>query len=84
MTAIAQQLERKLKQWPTTTARRVEKLVSEIIERADEDTANASTAPKPHRSRKTDPLFADTAVWEGPVPPDSSVNHDKYLYGDGA
>lgn len=29
-----------------------------------------------------DPLFSDTAVFNGPCPADVSVNHDAYLYGD--
>lgn len=36
MTAIAQKLDRKLKQWQPRTAREVEKRVEEIIELADE------------------------------------------------
>ena len=30
-----------------------------------------------------DSLLSDTAVYEGPVPPDLSENHDRYLYGEG-
>jgi hypothetical protein len=37
MTAIAQKLDRKLKQWQPEKARAVEKRVAEIIELADED-----------------------------------------------
>ena len=29
-----------------------------------------------------DPLFSDTAVFEGPCPLDLSKDHDRYLYGD--
>jgi hypothetical protein len=32
--------------------------------------------------RAEDPLFADRAVYDGPVPADVSANHDKYLYDD--
>ncbi len=35
MTAIAQELDEKLKHWQTETSERVEKLVAEIIELAD-------------------------------------------------
>lgn len=77
MTAIAQTLDEKLKHWRPETARRVEQLVSEIIQLAD-----AETPPPAPRSRQEDPFFADTAVWTGPVPPDSSANHDKYLYDE--
>lgn len=34
----------------------------------------------PQRSR--DPFLDDDAVYDGDVPPDLSLNHDKYLYGD--
>jgi hypothetical protein len=29
-----------------------------------------------------DPLFHDVPVYDGPVPDDYSINHDRYLYGD--
>jgi hypothetical protein len=29
-----------------------------------------------------DPLFRDVPVYEGPVPEDYSIDHDKYLYGE--
>lgn len=29
-----------------------------------------------------DTFFADTRVFRGPVPADTSKNHDDYLYGD--
>lgn len=32
----------------------------------------------------TDPLFADSVVYEGESPADLSANHDDYLYGEGA
>ena len=84
MTAIAAQLERKLKQWPPTTARRVAKVVSEIISLADPKALEKRRAPPKKKSLKEDSFFADKEFWRGPVPKDSSVNHDKYLYGDEA
>jgi hypothetical protein len=30
---------------------------------------------------RDDPLFADRAVYHGPVPPNLSVDHDDFLYG---
>jgi len=33
-------------------------------------------------SRKKDPFWSDVAVYDGPVPADISVNHDKYLYDE--
>jgi hypothetical protein len=29
-----------------------------------------------------DPLFHNVPVYDGPVPEDYSINHDKYLYGE--
>ena len=37
MTAIAQKLDDKMKQWQPATAKQVEKLVDEIIQAADQD-----------------------------------------------
>ena len=37
MTAIAKKLDTKLIQWPAETAKKVERLVAEIIELADHD-----------------------------------------------
>jgi hypothetical protein len=34
------------------------------------------------KKRARDPLFADEAVFDGTVPKDTAVNHDRYLYGD--
>lgn len=30
----------------------------------------------------SDPLFHNVPVYDGPVPDDYSINHDRYLYGD--
>jgi len=32
------------------------------------------------RQDEVDPFFADTAVYDGPVPEDGAKNHDHYLY----
>ena len=84
MTAIAEQLERKLKQWPPATARKVTKVVSEIISLADRNSLEKKRVAKTKKSRKEDPLFADKEVWHGPTPPDLAAKHDDYLYGDNA
>ncbi|MBI3851647.1 MAG: hypothetical protein HY298_15425 [Verrucomicrobia bacterium] len=84
MTAIAQQLERKLKKWRPTTARKVEKLVTKIIELADQNIRSAKSFKKVRDPRKDDPFFADTTFFNGKVPRDTSLKHDKYLYGDEA
>ena len=84
MTAIAQQLERKLKEWPPTTSKKVKRLVTEIIALADRKSPEKNRAPKLKKPRKEDSFFADKEFYSGPAPKDSSVNHDKYLYGDAA
>jgi hypothetical protein len=33
------------------------------------------------RKTSQDSFLADTATYDGPVPPDLSLNHDDYLYG---
>jgi hypothetical protein len=33
-------------------------------------------------SRGKDPFWSDVATYDGPVPPDISINHDKYLYDE--
>ncbi|MSR65301.1 MAG: hypothetical protein EXS18_05910 [Verrucomicrobiae bacterium] len=82
MTAIARVLDKKLKQWPPATAHKIERLLTEVIALADAGTAEARKNGKRGRARKRDSFFADKNFWRGPVPKDSSVNHDKYLYGD--
>jgi hypothetical protein len=39
------------------------------------------TRPQGKRKGK-DPFWSDVAVYDGPVPADVSVNHDKYLYDE--
>ncbi|MBF0104723.1 MAG: hypothetical protein HQM16_05290 [Deltaproteobacteria bacterium] len=34
------------------------------------------------KNLRTDPLFADNAVFKGCSPSDSASNHDYYLYGE--
>ncbi len=83
MTAIARTLDDKLKLWRPETASRVEKLVSEIIELADQEAKQATSALAPDtRSRRDDAFLADKAFFSGPGPTDCALNHDKYLYGD--
>ncbi len=36
-----------------------------------------------NKTRRSDPLFADLAVFDGETPPDLSARHDDYLYGEG-
>ena len=82
MTAIAQVLDKKLKQWPPSTARKIERLLTEAIALADKGIVEARKNGKRGRSGKRNSFFADKNFWRGKVPKDSSVNHDKYLYGN--
>lgn len=78
MTAIAEQLDRKLQHWEPTTARKVEQMVSQIIAQADRETAGGPGATPVRR----DPFFADRRFHTGPVPADLSLNHDHYLHDE--
>jgi len=82
VTAIAQELDRKLKTWRPATAKKVAKLVEEIIQLADRQPIAPKPQSKTKSNRKADPLFSDSAIFEGDVPPDSARNHDRYLYDD--
>jgi hypothetical protein len=53
MTAIAQKLDAKMKQWQPTTAKQVENLVDEIIQAADQDSLDLI------RSRKVEQEVLD-------------------------
>ena len=46
MTALAEKLDKKLRQWQPTTAREVEQRVEEIIESADADALDVARARK--------------------------------------
>ena len=46
MTALAEKLDKKLRQWQPTTVREVEQRVEEIIESADADTLDVTRARK--------------------------------------
>jgi len=81
MTAIAKQLDAKLKVWRSPTAQKVEKLVADIIALADRETING----KKRRSAKFDSddvFLKDKKSFRGKTPKDMAANHDRYLYGD--
>ena len=61
-------------------ARRLGISFGEMVRNTLEQTVSRSEGKR--RERKADPLFADTAVFQGKGPKDLSVNHDKYLYED--
>ncbi|MBN2579542.1 MAG: hypothetical protein JXB10_11180 [Pirellulales bacterium] len=42
----------------------------------------AEWLPKKRKGSQRNPLIDDVPLYDGPVPPDYSVNHDRYLYGD--
>ena len=82
MTAIAKELDAKLKLWRSSTAEKVEALVSHIIALADRETPPAKPPRKP-ASRNGDAFLADKKVFAGRTPKDLAANHDRHLYGQG-
>lgn len=79
VTAVAQKLDRCLKIWKPRTARKVQKLVSEIIALADQERElPVGRYSKPRRDR----FYSDREVWRKKGPSDTAANHDKYLYGN--
>ena len=80
MTAIAKRLDEKLKHWRSPTARKVEKLVADLIALADRETQPGQLRHK-SKSWKRDSFFADKRVFRGKTPKDLAANHDRYLYG---
>jgi hypothetical protein len=76
MTAIAKQLDAKLKLWRSPTAQKVEQLVVDIIALADRETINGN-----QHAKSVDSFLADKKVFRGKTPKDLSSNHDFYLYG---
>jgi hypothetical protein len=80
MTAIAKQLDAKLKLWRSPTAQKVEKLVANIIALADREMPAGKPRRKPAPPHD-DPFLADKRVFRGKTPKDLAANHDRYLYG---
>ena len=67
-----------LKKRAMTIARQRKISFSEFVRQAME-----RSAPPPRKRLKgKDPYWSDVAVYDGPVPPDLSSNHDKYLYDE--
>jgi hypothetical protein len=57
----------------------------EAIMRDAEDFAHRAMEERERNEQlpwSEDPLFKDVLVYDGPVPPDLSENHDDYVYGD--
>jgi hypothetical protein len=70
----------RLKQRATARARQQGISFAELVRRAIQ---NEVTQPlRRARKGKKDPLFDDVPVYDGPVPADFSINHDKYLYDE--
>ena len=82
MTAIAKKLDAKLKLWRSSTAEKVEALVSHLIAQADRETPPTKPPRKPS-ARRDDAFLADKKVFRGATPKDRAANHDRYLYGQG-
>ena len=81
MTAIAKQLDAKLKLWRSPTAAKVEKLVADIIALADRETPNGKSPRKP-AAKNGDAFLEDKKTFRGKTPKDLAANHDRYLYGE--
>jgi hypothetical protein len=81
MTAIAKQLDAKLKLWCSPTAQKVEKLVPDIIALADRETPNGKSPRKP-TAQNGDAFLADKKTFRGKTPKDLAANHDRYLCGE--
>jgi len=81
MTAIAKQLDAKMKLWGSPTAQKVEKLVADIIALADREAPNGKSPRKP-ASQNGDAFLADRKTFRGKTPKDLAANHDRYLYGE--
>ena len=79
MTAIAKQLDAKLKSWRPPTAQKVEQLVADIIALADREIP-ATKPPRKPSARNRDAFLWDQKVFSGPTPKDLAANHDRYLY----
>ena len=82
MTAIAKELDAKLKLWRSPTAEKVAALVGNIIALADRATPPGKS-PRPPSTRSGDLFLADKKFFRGATPKDLAANHDRYLYGQG-
>ena len=80
VTAIAKQLDAKLKSWRSPTALKVEKLVADIIALADRENPSVKSRRKP-LARKGDSFLVDKKTFKGRIPKNLAANHDHYLYG---
>jgi len=69
----------RLKERAIAQARAQKISFSEFVRQAVEKAVVQQPAKRRHRK---DPLFDDVPIYDGPVPPDVSINHDKYLYDD--
>jgi hypothetical protein len=81
MTAIAKQLDAKLKLWRSPTAHKVERLVADIIALADRETP-VSKLPRKSAGKNGDVFLADKKTFCGQTPPDLAAGHDRYLYDE--
>jgi hypothetical protein len=71
----------RLKQRATALARQRKISFAEFTRQAIMKAVN-EPPPKRGRKRGKDPIFWDVPVYDGPVPADLSINHDKYLYDE--
>jgi len=67
-----------LKKRAMTLARKRKISFGELVRQAVEQ----SVPPPKKPSKGRDPLWDDVPVFDGAVPADISINHDKYLYDE--
>ena len=63
-------------------ARRYAKRTGISMGRLIRDSLASRLTESENKRARRDPLFADEAVFTGPVPSDISDDHDRYLYTD--
>lgn len=80
MTAIAQTLDAKLKQWRPATARKVVRQVTAIIRDAEQESPRNLPVGTRARRRTADPFLSDKKLFTGRTPSDLAAKHDRYLY----
>ena len=80
VTAIAQTLDTKLKQWRPATARKVVRQVTAIIRDAEQESRSSRPVVRRVRRLTADPFLSDKKLFTGRTPSDLAAKHDRYLY----
>jgi len=80
VTAIAQTLDAKLKQWRPATARKVVRQVTAIIRDAEQESRSSRPVVRRVRRLTADPFLSDKKLFTGRTPSDLAAKHDRYFY----